>query len=214
MTEQQRTPRGTLRVTAPVDVGHELLADVVASFVARYPTVQVDVVLTNRIVDMVAEGIDVAIRAGRVADSTNLVARRVGQTEFGLFAAPSYLERRGIPERPEDLATHDCVLFRSQGGKARWKLLGPAGETSVEVQGPINADDFSFVRASVRAGVGIGFIPTFPIPELTRVLPSHALAAGAVWVVYRRTPHLPAAIRAFRDHVVETFRVEPRNLAR
>ncbi len=212
LSDRQRTPRGTLRLTAPVDIGHELVASVVASFVARYPAVHVDVVLTNRIVDLVRESFDVALRAGRVSDSAALVARRVGQTELGLFASADYLAR-GTPERPEDLAAHDCVLFRAQGGAARWKLVGPEGEIAVDVRGPINADDFTFVRASVRAGAGIAFIPIIGAPDLVRVLPAYSRAAEPVSIVYRRTPHLSATVRAFRDHVVGAFQLEPRRMA-
>jgi DNA-binding transcriptional LysR family regulator len=210
LSERQRTPRGTLRATAPVDIGHELMADIVASFVARYPAVHVDMVLTNRLVDLAGEGFDLAIRAGHsMPDSSALVARRVGQTDFGLFVSAEYAERRGVPERPSDLAAHDCVLFRSPDGKARWKLKGPEGEASVDVRGPVSADDFTFVRASVRAGIGVGLVPVMPAPDLIRVLPSYSMPAGAVWVVYRRTRHLAIKVRAFRDHVLDAFRRDP-----
>jgi DNA-binding transcriptional LysR family regulator len=214
LSERQRTPRGPLRVTAPVDLGHDPLGEMVASFVHRHPAVTVEMVLTNRVVDLVREGLDCAIRAGSVTDSSGLIARRLGQSDLGLFASPAYVERRGVPERIEDLARHDCVLFRAQGGRARWSLQGPAGEESVEVSGRASADDFTFVRALVRAGTGIALMPLVgePLGELRRVLPTHAARGGAVYFVYPRSRHVPAKVSAFRDHVVDAFRVAPCNV--
>lgn len=208
MEERQTTPRGLLRVTAPMDLNHDFLAEMVGAFVQRHPDVRVDVLITNRVVDLVGEGVDVAIRAGRVMDSASLVARRLGSSDLGLFAASPYLARRGVPMSVQELGQHDCVLFRSRGGVSRWDLQGPGGEESVDVRGPISADDFTFVQAAVRAGAGIGLIPLALAPqgELVRVLSTHFISGGGTYLVYPRARHLPAALAAFRDHAVEHFR--------
>ncbi|HEY8427667.1 MAG TPA: LysR family transcriptional regulator [Sandaracinaceae bacterium] len=218
LAERQGTPRGLLRVTAPVDLGHDFMGRLVASFVERYPSVRVEVSLTNRIVDLVGEGFDCAIRAGGVGDSAALVARRLGGSELGLFAASRYIERRGMPERVQDLARHDCVVFRAHGNTRTWRLRGPRGEESVEVRGVVGTDDFTFVRAVVRAGAGIGLMPlacTDPcrdVSELVRVLPDYSVAAGVAYFVYPRARHVPAKVTAFREHVVEAFRQGPWSL--
>jgi DNA-binding transcriptional LysR family regulator len=212
LTDRQHTPRGLLRVTAPTDLADDFVAGVVASFVRRYPTVHVEMVLTNRIVDLVGEGFDVALRAGRLADRAGIIARRLSASDLGLFASASYLERRGVPERVADLAQHDCVLFRAQGGTARWTLEGPEGRVRIDVKGPVTAHDYAFVRATIRAGAGIGLIPMTghgADPSLVRVLPDYGIAGGALYVVYPSTRHLSAKVAAFRDHVVEEFRSAP-----
>ena len=125
--ELQDTPRGTVRLTAPTDLGDRLLPPLLVGFAARYPEVRVDVVLTQRFVDLVHEGIDLALRVGRLGDS-RLVARPLGTVRAGVFASPRYLERRGAPRTVAALAEHECLLFRSSSGRAVWKLVGPRGE--------------------------------------------------------------------------------------
>ncbi len=213
LRERQRVPRGTLRITAPIDLGHDWLAEVITTFVERFPAVRVEVNLTNRIVDLVGERFDCAIRAGRLRDTTTLVARKMGGSRFGLFASPQYLARRGVPEALADLATHECVLFRASECRSTWKLDGPSGEEPVEVRGLVSADDFSFLRSAVRAGAGIGMLPTvgLDLDELVRVLPAYSVEGGAAYFVYPRARQVPAKTLAFRDHVLEAYRLAPWN---
>lgn len=213
------TPRGVLRVTAPNDLATMFLADVFTRFVQRYPDVSLEVVLTPRTVDLVAEGFDVAIRAGTLRDSS-LVARKVADAESAVYAAPSYLARRGTPKSPEELAAHDCVLFRPQRGRARWTLetAGRAGEREkvvVDVTGRIGGDDFGFVRAAVLAGAGIGLMPVFLGQDevkqgrLVRLFPQVATRVGAMYLVHASGRHVPRKIVVFRDFLVEAFRGLP-----
>src|SRR5258706_9382955 len=122
MSELQDTPRGQLRITAPPDLGQWLLAPTIARFAMRYPDVQVDVSLTQRLVDLVHEGLDLALRVGKLRDS-RLVARPLGHIRAGIFAAPRYLKRRGRPRSVGELAEHGCVLFRGVSGRAVWELV-------------------------------------------------------------------------------------------
>ena len=208
--EQQDTPRGTLRLTAPTDFGYAFLAPILAGFVRRYPDIQVEVELTGRVVDMIREGFDVAIRGGELADSS-LVARRLGRADFWLFASPAFLEEHGTPERPADLRARPCVLFRASGGKARWNLEGPDGASeTVEVRGPISGSDFAFLRRATRFGAGIGFMPSFMGLEdmdrgaLVRVLPEWSRQGpGGLHLVYPSARFLPAKVKAFRDYILE-----------
>jgi DNA-binding transcriptional LysR family regulator len=207
VADLQGSLRGPIRVTAPADAGVWLIAPVVARFVALHPAVHVDVVLTTRIVDLVAERFDFALRAGGVRDSS-LVARKLAQLDTALYAAPAYLARKGTPSRPKDLTSHDCLLFRPDRGRASWTLTGPAGEETVEVTGPVGGDDFSFLQRMVLAGVGIGLLPSFLCQEaaasggLTRVLPEHSGRGGHLHLVYPSARYLPARAAAFRDFVL------------
>ena len=202
-------PRGLLRVTAPVDFGR-LCAPIVADFMAEYPEVSVHVDLSARQVDLVAEGIDLAIRGGTLADSS-LIARKLATVELQLFASPGYLEAHGTPRRLKDLAGHQCILFRPDGDTQRWTFEGGKKEESVEVRGRLATGEFSFVRSACLTGLGIAIMPAHLANDacdagrLVRVLPKRFSARGAISLVYPSARHLPAKARAFRDHIIEAF---------
>ncbi|GAB4543732.1 MAG: LysR family transcriptional regulator [Haliangiales bacterium] len=214
VTEHQEEPTGTLRITAPYDFGSGVLADLLPRFTSRYTGLQVEVSLTGRLVDLISEGFDVALRAGPMRDST-LVARKLGEMESRLFASPAYLDARGTPTSPEQLKSHDCVLFRPRSGKLRWRLCGPDGAVEVDVRGAISADEYSFVRAAVRAGAGIGLLPWFLCAgdqqegHLVRVLPDYERRGGRIHLVYPSTLHLPRKVEVFRDFLVDELSRAP-----
>ncbi len=209
--EAGKTPRGVIRLTAPVDMGITLLADVVARFVRKHPQIHVELTLTSRIVDLVKEGFDLAVRAAKLDDST-LVARKLGSSSMGVFASKAYLERHPRPEAPADLLAHECVLFRARAGRATWALSGPSGLEEIEVHGPISADDILFVQRSVVAGVGIGLLPIFVArscaerDELVRLLPSWAVRGAFVYVVAPSVRNEPARVAMFREFLVTAMR--------
>jgi DNA-binding transcriptional LysR family regulator len=208
VTDLQATPRGMLRVTAPLDAGSYLLAPLLPRFVSRHPGIQVEVILTSRVVDLLEEHVDFALRAAQVRDGS-LVVRRLARIEVGLFAARSYLDERGTPNTTAELAEHDCVLFRPERGRSRWTLSGPNGEETVEVRGPIGADDFSFVHRAVLAGGGIGLLPSFLCADalstgaLVRLLPGRNFEVGSLQLVYPSARHLPRRAAVFRDFIVK-----------
>ena len=156
-TNMSAEPRGTVRLSAPADIGVLNLADVVARFVRKFPLVHVELSFSSRYVDLVAEGFDLALRAGKLSDST-LIARRIGSDSLGIFASANYLRKRGRPKSLAELAQHDCVLFRGKNGKCEWRLTGPDGEERVTVRGPVNADEMAFVQQAVAAGLGIAVV--------------------------------------------------------
>ncbi len=201
--------RGVVRITAPVDLAGDL-ARVTSAFVRAHPAVRVEVSLTARLVDLVKEGFDLAVRAGPLVDSS-LLARKLGETEIGLFASPAYLDRAGRPRRLSDLARHDCVLYRAAGATAIWRLSGPRGEEEVSVRGRVETDEFAFVRAAAREGVGIAFTPIGMVAslvesgDLERVLPRYALRGAPVHIVWPSRGFEPAAVRLLRDALVEAL---------
>ena len=205
-----RSPRGRLRVTAPNDIGSTFLADVVVEFAERCPRVELELVLTTRTVNLVEEDVDIAIRAGRLADSS-LVARKLAELEADIYASRGYVQSRGAPASLEDIAQHACVLFRPKEGEVEWRLQGPEGEVRQKVRGRIGGDDFTFVRAAVLAGGGIGLIPRLVAAaevatgRLVRVLPSYVMREGSLHVVHASSRNVPAKVAAFRDFVIEAF---------
>ena len=206
VSELQDAPHGRVRITAAADLGHWLLAPSLVRFATRYPEVQIEVSLTQRIVDLVHEGFDLALRIGKLADN-RLVARALGLVRAGIFAAPRYLKRRGRPRSVADVADHDCVLFRSVSGRAVWELVGPAGRQKVEVRGAVAADDNEFIREAAAAGQGLTLLPIFACQgrekdDLQRVLPEYATVGVPLQLVYPTARFLPKRVVLLRDHLV------------
>lgn len=204
-----KEPRGTIRVTAPVDLGALALADIIAAFIRKYPRIHIELSLTAKRVDLMAEGFDLAVRAASKLDDSSLVARKVGHTELGLYASADYLKRRGEPTTLSALTEHDCILFRGKDGRAIWQLQGPQGEEEIVVKGPVNTDEMMFVREAVNAGLGIGRLPTFELnkkcglgPQPVRVLPRYCVAGAGLYVVTSSLRNLPARVTLFRDALI------------
>jgi len=210
--DQQATPRGRVRVTAPVELGTgHILTPLILEFLETYPEVQIDLDLTNRYVDLIAEGYDLAIRAGVLSDSA-LIAKHLISTTWVLVASPEYLEERGTPLVPGDLTAHDCVIFGAQNVDTTWTLEGPNGATTVRVRGRLTVNDLSVVTAAAAAGVGIARVPSpFHQQELRRgrlvqVLPEYTPGAGSLYAVYPSARHLSPKVRVFVDFLVLRLR--------
>ena len=208
--EREEEPSGTLRVTAPVDLGVLFLAEVVTRYTARYPSVSVDLHLTGRVVDLVGEGFDVALRVGAKLEDSTLIVRRAAPVVVQLFASPLYLARRGTPRAEADLAEHEWVVFRS--GPQKLRVASPRDTVGASGAGRIVCDDLLFVRDAVRAGAGIGLLPTFvAAPDvvagtLVRVLPRYERTSGHLHVVTPAAKHVPRKVTAFRELVLELLR--------
>jgi DNA-binding transcriptional LysR family regulator len=208
ISDMQSTPQGVVRVTSAVDIGVNVLAGLVARFVRKHPGIHVEMVLTGRFLNLVEEGVDLAVRAGKLDDSS-LVARRVGSLEARLFAAPAYLRRAGGPKSVKELASQDCLLFRARRGRATWELTGPKGVETVDVRGRVSADDFAFIRQMMLAGGGIGLVPWTTCAQdvergrLVRVLPDYAAPGGALHVVYPSARYVPQRVALLRDFLVQ-----------
>jgi len=205
--DAQEELRGPVRITAPVDLGVWALAPIVTRFARKHPRIRVDLSLTGRVVDLVGEGFDLAVRAGPLRDSS-LIARRVGELRSVMYAAPKYLKRRGMPTELADLAKHDCVVFRGSGGKATWSLAHRDGrEASVEVTGPIGVDDMSFVRKTVMSGAGIGILPEFLCGRaedaglLVRVLGDWTLNGAVLHLAYPSARYVPQRVVVLREYL-------------
>ena len=204
-------PRGIVRVTAPVDLGALALADVLAEFAEKYPEIHVELSLNSRIVNLVEEGFDLAIRAGRTHDAS-LVARRIGSDDLGIYASRGYLERRGRPKTLSDLARHDCVLFHGAHGKAIWRLHGPKDEIStVEVRGPVGTDELLFVCRAVESGIGVGLLPIVAASACTehnkldveRILSEYSVRGNDVKVLTPAGAKRPRRVTLLRDFLIE-----------
>jgi DNA-binding transcriptional LysR family regulator len=204
-------PRGRLRVTAPNDLGASFLGGVVATFVARFPEVRVETILTTRTVGLVDEGIDVALRAAARLPDSSLVVRKVGDLELELYAAPAHIARHGLPAGIEGLASHPKVLFRAEENRATWRLTDGTREETLQVEGAISSDDHLLLQAAVLAGAGVGLLPGISAAadvaagRLVRLLPEWSGRGVSLFFVHAPMAKVPARITAFRDLVVDAF---------
>lgn len=211
LPEQEEEPSGELLITAPTDIGVTYLPDAVAAFKLRHPAVTVDVRLTPRRVDLVAEGFDLALRvSSKPLGDSSLVARRLSELEMALFAAPSYLARRGTIRTPEDTEHHDWVYFRTA-------LPPPPFPKPVRRSG-VTGDDLLFVQQAIRAGLGIGLLPSFLAREevasgqMVQLLPRHSVKTGTLYFVYPKGHTVPRKVTAFRNFLLEYLATRPLSL--
>ena len=200
----QEMPRGRLRVSAGLDFGTLVLGPLVHGFTQLHPQLTVELMLSDRPVDLVGESFDLAIRIGPVRDAT-LVVRKLGTTQGVLCASPAYLARQGTPLTPGELAHHACVVFNSPPHSGQWRLEGPEAPVTVQVSGPLFVNSLSLVRDAALAGLGIARLPLFvcgvelEAGRLRRVLSSWSTGERPVHAVYPSTKQLSRNVRAFID---------------
>jgi DNA-binding transcriptional LysR family regulator len=214
-SDLQATPRGVLKVNAPFSFGIRHVASAIAAYLMAHPEVTVDISLNDRYVDLLAEGVDVALRIGRLADSS-LIARRLAPIRMVLAAAPAYVERHGQPSAPKDLAGHLCLLYTYATAADEWRFAGPDGrEESVRVSGRLLANNGDILSTAAVDGLGIALLPSFMVGEHVRsgalmpLLPGYAAPAGALYAVYPPGRHLSAKLRSFIDFLVTRFGEAP-----
>ena len=205
------TPRGTIRLTTSLNFGTRQVTPAIAAFVARHPGVKFDVQLSDRIVDLVEEGFDLAIRIGG-GGSDNVVARKLGETRLVACASPEYLARHGTPATPQDLARHDCFTYEYASPRGQWRFRGRDGrEETVRVSGPVHSNSGDLNAALAARGAGVAFEPDFIVADelragrLVELLPECAAASSPIYAVYPTRKHLSAKVRLFVEHLAERF---------
>ena len=209
----QSTPRGTLRLNTSIAIP-PLLAPVVAEFVALYPEVSVNLTMSDRMIDLLEEGFDLAVRNMSVPDSS-LVVRRVATYRFVVCGAPGYLAARGIPRQPADLSRHNCLVYSHSAWGNEWRFAGPDGEQSVTVEGNLQANSDNALRLAAVHGQGLALAPSFLLLDeiksgrLVPVLTEFLQAEHAINAIYPHRHHLPAKVRSFIDLLVKHFHADP-----
>ncbi len=209
---QMGTPRGHLRIAGPRIIGEEVLADCVNDFLTKHDQITVDLVLEERLVDIVSEGFDLAVRIGKLEDSS-LIARRIASYRYVLCASPAYLEKAGEPTQPKDLTTHICIINSVISRSNQWEFLIAGKRTSITVKPRARVNAARPIRNMVAAGHGIGLC-LLPIVEadiaagrMVRILQDFEAYDRSVYVIYPHSRHLAAKVRAFVDHAVDWFKV-------
>jgi DNA-binding transcriptional LysR family regulator len=204
-------PRGVIRLTTAVNFGARHVAPAIAAFLARHREVKFDVSLSDRVVDLVEEGFDLAIRIG-TAGPHNVVARKLGETRIVPCASPDYLKARGTPRAPEDLEAHNCFTYEYALARNVWPFRLPGGgERPLRVSGNLHSNNSDLLAEAAARGAGIVIAPAFVVgPEIRagRLLPllqEFAPPPLPIYAVYPSRKHLSAKVRRFVDFLVEHF---------
>jgi DNA-binding transcriptional LysR family regulator len=211
VAQVQGDPRGTIRVTCPLTIAQITLGPLMPLFLDKHPHVRVEMEVTNRVVDLVQEGIDVALRVRTsLDDSGSLVVKNLGRTGSVLLASPGLLEREGRPETIDDVGRLPSVTMSAVDGRAGLRLVGPGGAThDLQLRPRYTASDLMTVRFAVTAGIGIGFLPDYMCRRelregtLVEVLPGWAPPAGILHAVFPSRRGLTPAVRRFLDFLGE-----------
>jgi DNA-binding transcriptional LysR family regulator len=203
---RQARPSGRLRVSMPSDFANLLLVDMLAAFVALHPAISLELDLSPRRVDLVAENFDLALRMGELPDDATLAARRIGVFPAGLYAAPAYLAEHGEPATPDDLVRHEALRLLGRNGEAGgWTLLHGEQRWEGVPPGRTTANSPELLIRLTRVGAGIAAVPDyFAAPyvrrgELRRLLPDWCLPAHTAWAVFPGRRLMPAKTRAFLE---------------
>lgn len=205
-------PRGLLRLTAPLSFGRLRLVPALNDFARTYPEILLDVQFTDRLVSLVDEGFDAAIRVGQPVDSS-LIARRLCDMRVMVVAAPAYLAARGTPAAPRDLAGHDCIIDTNFRDPTLWRFRVAGAPVAVQVTGRLRFSNAEACLSGAEAGLGIAHVPEFVAADslraghVVRLLPEAEEAPYGVLALYPPGRHLAAKVRVLVEFLADRFRV-------
>lgn len=206
-------PMGRLRVSAPVAIGRQLIAPLVPKFLNQYPEISLELVSTDRLVDLAAESVDMAIRHTEEPDP-HLVAWSLCDVQWHVVASPAYLTRHGTPARIDDLVHHNCIFYSTRSHQAEWRFHAGAQTRSVAVTGNFKANNSEMLREAVLGGTGIGLLPDFSCHphlaegEMVALLQEYQVEGSfgnKIFAVSPRTPNIAPKVRAFIEFLREEF---------
>lgn len=205
----RREPRGRLRVSAPVLFGRHCVAPVLMRLAQQHPQLQVEIAFSDRVADLLEEGIDLAVRIGPLPDSAHLVARRLGTQHMGIGASPAYLDQRGRPENAEALDGHACIVYGRAGQDLRWKVRDGDGMREPRMDVRLRMDDLQAIADAAIAGVGLAWLPCWMLShylasgELECVMGHELVFPNDVHAVWPQSRYLPSKTRVAIDALVE-----------
>lgn len=201
IVSSQMAPQGLLRITAPVEFGGSTLPQIITDYIKKYPQMRVEVLLTDRVVDLLGENVDLAIRGGNLEDST-LIGKKIGESTFGLFASPKYLKSKGSPSHPKELRHHQCIQLTPLGD-GEWNLKGPKSTFDASITASLKVNDLTIAKGLAVLGNGIVLLPTdFCLAELRsnkllRILPDWGSGLTPLHFVYPAQRFVAPKLSAF-----------------
>lgn len=209
-SELQSTPRGLLRINAPVSFGANALIAAVDDYLAHYPEVQIELTLNDRIVNLVEEGYEVAVRIGSLPDSS-LIARPLHPYRMVVCAAPAYLEAHGIVQSPEQLREHNCMGFMYSIAQTHWRFIDGDNSSDVEIKGNLRVNNGQALRTAALRGMGIIMQPEVLLADdiaagrLVRILPEQELPSYAMHLVYPSHRNMTPKLKSFVEFMLARF---------
>ncbi|MDX2103776.1 MAG: LysR family transcriptional regulator [Alphaproteobacteria bacterium] len=210
-----QAPRGVLRINAPLTFGLRHLSPVVPRFLTSFPDVRLDLDLTDRFVDVMEEGLDVALRVRTALPDSSLVARRLGPVTRVLAASPDYLANHGVPKHPADLSDHAAIVYSHATSPTEWRFEGPQGPVAVQVRPRLTVNSGEAVRHAMLGGCGIAHLPRFIIGEdvdagrLVPLLSAWSLPAHSLFAIWPPGRHLAPKVRVFIEFLSDAWRAAP-----
>lgn len=214
MGRRRSTPSGLVRLGTPVVFGRLHVVPRLKRFLELYPQVSVELIMGDRFADLVEEAIDLSVRIGNLADAA-LVGRRVGTTTRLTVATPDYFARNGVPQHPNDLAEHNCLVYTPSSTFDEWHFEGPDGPIRVKVKGNFRANNSEALREAVLEGIGIAVVPTWLLRcqdeqgLLRCVLKDYEPRRLPIQLVYPSRRHVPAKVRVLADFLTQEFQADP-----
>ena len=209
-----QSPAGLVRLAAPANFGRLYVAPRMRRLLDRYPELQVELHMSDAVSDLVAEGMDLAVRGGAVPDSS-LVARRIGASARSVVASREYLARAGTPQQPGDLARHSCIIFMQNAHPNDWAFSGPGGAVTVRVAGRFRTDNSEAMREAVLGGIGLAVAPAWMFGpdllagEVEAVLTGYGAGQIPIHAVYPSRRNLAPRTRAVIEFLADEFRLDP-----
>lgn len=210
VAQLQGEPQGQLRINAPMSFGRLHVAPLIPEFLKRYPKININLMMDDKVVDIVAEGYDIAIRGGDLPDSS-LIARKLAPLNSVLCASPGYLEQYGIPESLQHLTQHNCLQFSYSDDIKAWTFIKDGKHIEIEVSGNYRVNSSEALREAILQGTGIGRLPTFVASpdirsgKLIQLFQDHQMSSKTIYAVFSERLYMPAKVRAFLDFSVEYF---------
>lgn len=212
VSQHEGAPRGTLRLNVPSNFGRLHIAPALGEFIRAYPEIGIDLSMTETVVDLIEDGADMAVRIGKLPDSS-LIARKLATQRRIICASPAYLDMHGVPQTPQDLKNHNCLTLKSLSGSMSWRLRGANGAVDIDVSGNLHADTGGALLSAALGGLGIVRPPTWlagaeiQAGRLVRILPDHEVLPTDIPIqaVYPHNRHLSPKVRAFVDFLLRRF---------
>ncbi|MEH6494935.1 MAG: LysR family transcriptional regulator, partial [Pseudomonas marincola] len=204
--ELQVTPKGRLKINVPMSFGRLHVAPVIADFLRLYPEIEIDMIMDDRVIDLIDGGYDIAIRAGTLSDSS-LIARKLAPCHNVLCAAPAYLDTCGHPNAPSDLIDHNCLHYAYFSGSHEWIFYSSNEPVKVQTNGSYQVNNSEALLEATIDGLGIARFPTFiagphmASGKLTRLLPNYSLPEQSIYAVFPERQHLPLKVRVFIEYL-------------
>ncbi|HIK04875.1 MAG TPA: LysR family transcriptional regulator [Trichormus sp. M33_DOE_039] len=211
---QRQKPAGVLRVSCPVAFGQLQIIPRLRGFLERYPDIKIDLMMADQFVDLIEEGVDLAIRIGNLQD-TSLITQSIGTTRRITIGHQSYFERAGEPQTPEELVKHNCIVYTRLATGNEWHFQGTRGVIKVAVNGNLQANNSTAIRAAVFAGLGIAVSPIWLFGDalengnLKMILKDYQPVPLPIQAVYRRSRFIAAKVRCLIDFLSNEFKLDP-----